>query len=101
MGTTSLEDFVSRDYIQHNPYILSGRNATIAALGSYFDGANFTFLQILFDSPYGAVHYKVQFPDSPPIAYFDMWRFNGTCIEEHWDVIQPLPTNATNPLALF
>jgi hypothetical protein len=30
-----------------------------------------------------------------------MWRWNGTCIQEHWDAIETLPANATNPIALF
>jgi predicted SnoaL-like aldol condensation-catalyzing enzyme len=101
LRTASLEDFVSADYIQHNPYVLSGRNNTIAFLGNFFDGANFTFLQLMFDSPYGSVHYKVEWPDQPTLAIVDIWRFNGTCIEEHWDVIESLPANATNPIALF
>jgi predicted SnoaL-like aldol condensation-catalyzing enzyme len=94
-------DFVSDDYIQHNPFILSGRNNSIAALRTYFTDAKFTILQVLFDSPFGMVHYRVDQPGQAPTAFTDIWRFNGTCIEEHWDVIQALPANATNPLALF
>ncbi|KPM35167.1 hypothetical protein AK830_g11411 [Neonectria ditissima] len=100
----SLDAFTSDNYIQHNPFILSGRNNSIAALspGAYdFSKANVTILQVLFDSPFGMVHYKVELPDQPPTAITDIWRFNGTCIEEHWDVIQALPANAKNPLALF
>ena len=101
----ALDSFVSEDYIQHNPFILSGRQNTIKALslgGSYdFSSANLTILQVLFDSPYGAVHYKVQLPGQAPTAITDLWRFNRTCIEEHWDVIEALPANATNPIALF
>jgi predicted SnoaL-like aldol condensation-catalyzing enzyme len=100
-----LDAFVSSDYIQHNPYILSGRNNTITALspGGAFDfsTAKTTILHVLFDSPFAMVHYKVEFPGQPPTAITDIWRFNGTCIVEHWDVIQALPANASNPLALF
>jgi len=28
-------------------------------------------------------------------------RFEESCVVEHWDVIEELPANATNPLALF
>jgi len=101
MRVQSLKDFMSPDYIQHNPYELSGLNNSIATLGHVLDNATFTVLHVMFDSPIGALHYKVQFPDQPPIAFTDIWRYNGTCIEEHWDVIQSLPANATNPIALF
>ena len=99
--TKALEDFLSEDYIQHNPYVLSGRDNAIAALGGGFPGANFTILQTIFESPYGTIRYKLELPGQPPLAIQDLWRFNGTCIEEHWDTTQALPANATNPLALF
>jgi predicted SnoaL-like aldol condensation-catalyzing enzyme len=97
--------FTSEDYIQHNPFILSGRHNSIAALGPGgiydFSAGNITLMQIIFESPYGMLHWKLEMPDQPPTALSDLWRFNGTCIEEHWDVIEALPANATNPLALF
>lgn len=36
-----------------------------------------------------------------PAAVVDVVRFEGTCIMEHWDVIQERPGNATNSNALF
>lgn len=31
----------------------------------------------------------------------DLWRFEGTFMVEHWDVIEPLPVNATYPIVFF
>jgi predicted SnoaL-like aldol condensation-catalyzing enzyme len=100
---SAFENFISPDYIQHNPAILSGRNNTLTLLesGSFVTGVNITILKVMFDSPYGMIHYKWQQGNETPTAYVDMWRFNGTCIQEHWDVIETLPANATNPIALF
>jgi hypothetical protein len=45
----SFENFISVDYIQHSPFILSGRNNTIAAidsLGGSYDGINITIIQV-------------------------------------------------------
>jgi len=36
-----------------------------------------------------------------PIALADIYRMDGTCIVEHWDVTQARPANATNPIAMF
>lgn len=103
--TEPFNDFVSKDYIQHNPFIASGREASIKALspgGIYdFSKANVTMMHVMFESPYAMVHYKAQFPGQPALAFTDIWRFNGTCIEEHWDVIESRPADATNPPALF
>jgi predicted SnoaL-like aldol condensation-catalyzing enzyme len=31
----------------------------------------------------------------------DLYRFQGTCIVEHWDVSQTITGNETNPIAFF
>ncbi|KUJ16399.1 uncharacterized protein LY89DRAFT_734495 [Mollisia scopiformis] len=99
--TESFDNFISPDYIQHSPFLLSGCNNTLSVLLSASTNVNITILQIMFDSPYGMVHYRFQAPNSTAIAFMDLWRFNGTCIEEHWDVTETFPENATNPIALF
>lgn len=99
--TKALTEFVSEDYIQHNPSVLSGRDAAIKVLPGLFENTTVEVAHVLFQDSIGAVHYKVTQPGSPLTAYADFYRLNGTCIVEHWDVIQSLPANATNPLALF
>jgi predicted SnoaL-like aldol condensation-catalyzing enzyme len=102
--SSSFLNFNDEDYIQHSsglpPY---GRNNTLSQLLKFggSNGFNATILQIMFDSPYGMVHYRLDVPGQQPTAVMDLWRFEGTCMKEHWDVLQSLPVNATNPIALF
>lgn len=102
---SAFNNFLDINYIQHSPNLPPrGRNATLASIlsaGNSFAGVNITILKVMFDSPYGMVHYKFQVPGTQPLAFVDMWRFDGTCIVEHWDVIEALSVNATNPIALF
>jgi len=35
------------------------------------------------------------------VAFMDLWRFEGTFMVEHWDVMDPLPVNATYPIVFF
>lgn len=44
---------------------------------------------------------RVDEEDHLPIALADIYRMNGTCIVEHWDVTQETLRNATNPIAMF
>jgi predicted SnoaL-like aldol condensation-catalyzing enzyme len=103
--TSSFLNFIDENYIQHSANLPPhGRNNTLSALlkaGSDLTGVNTTIMQVMFDSPYGMVHYKLALPGQQPIAIMDLWRFEGTCMVEHWDVIESLPINATNPIALF
>ncbi|KAH6972877.1 hypothetical protein BKA56DRAFT_620247 [Ilyonectria sp. MPI-CAGE-AT-0026] len=89
------------DYIQHNPDALSGRQNAIDYVGPTFEIANFTVARTSFSNSTGWAHTKMEIPGAPFIAVVDIFRFEGTCIVEHWDVFLQLPANATNPLALF
>lgn len=54
-----------------------------------------------FDNNIGFIHVRVNEANEEPIALADIYRMDGTCIVEHWDVTQARPTNATNPIAMF
>ncbi|KAH7036827.1 hypothetical protein B0J12DRAFT_703346 [Macrophomina phaseolina] len=102
-ATRALLDHVSEDYIQHNPFFPSGRQVVLDAFTSFPVGAtNATILNQAFDANRGFVHYRQDTAGAAePSAIVDLYRFEGTCIMEHWDVIQERPANATNPLAMF
>ncbi|KAJ7301949.1 hypothetical protein DFH08DRAFT_759847 [Mycena albidolilacea] len=88
---------VVSDYIQHNPNILDGNAATFDVLSARLSTSTPQILHLAFSAPYGWVHHK----DGNSTAIVDVYRFNGTCIQEHWDVIQTVPANSTNPHPLF
>lgn len=60
-----------------------------------------TVLRQSFDNNIGFAHVRVDEPGEEPIALADIYRMEGTCIVEHWDVTQARPANATNPIAMF
>ena len=93
---------VREDYIQHNPFVLSGAQPSIDYLAPLLPQLNVTIYHHALDQNIGWVHYRIQ-GDAAPVetAIVDVYRFDGSCVVEHWDVIESLPANATNPLALF
>ncbi|TDZ40507.1 hypothetical protein CTRI78_v010282 [Colletotrichum trifolii] len=102
--TGSLLEHVPEDYIQHNPHLLSGRQnaidffSTIVTAGT----SNFTIIHKAFEDNTAYIHYRSESTGAAePSAVVDIFRFDGSCMVEHWDVIQERPANATNPLALF
>ena len=97
----ALHTYATSDYIQHNPFVGQGAQATIDYLGPILPSVNLTLLHVGKDGDSGFAHYRLDGFGSQPTALVDVYRFNGSCIVEHWDVIEALPANATNPLALF
>ncbi|KAG6997793.1 hypothetical protein G7Y79_00037g073110 [Physcia stellaris] len=98
-ATDAYLTYVSPDYINHSPYAPQGREAAIQFLSFLIPSKNRTILHETYDGDIGAVHLKVD--GQPPLALVDLFRLNGSCVVEHWDVNQALPANATNPIALF
>ena len=98
--TYAFSAFISPSLIQHNPFIGQGSAAALAATAPLAE-AELTVLHVAFQANIGWIHYKVEAPGRPPTAAVDLLRYEGSCAVEHWDVIEALPANATNPLALF
>lgn len=104
-ATKALLNHVSEDYIQHNPNALSGRQNTLDVLAPFLSPStvNNTILNKGLDNNIAFIHYRMDLaiPGQQPTAVVDVFRFDGTCIMEHWDVAQQRPVNATNPLAMW
>jgi predicted SnoaL-like aldol condensation-catalyzing enzyme len=98
---TAFTNFVSEDYIQHNPSALSGRQTALDFLSPILPSLNITILHQGLYGGIGYIHYKEDIPGLPSQAVTDIFRFNGTCIMEHWDVVQVRPEHPINPLALW
>jgi predicted SnoaL-like aldol condensation-catalyzing enzyme len=105
---TALSNHVADTYIQHNPAALSGREQTLGFFKNMpkgktpSRGVKNTIINQGFTNNVGFVHYKMEMPGSPrPKAVVDLFRMDGTCVMEHWDVIQERPDNPKNPLAMW
>jgi predicted SnoaL-like aldol condensation-catalyzing enzyme len=95
-------DHVAESYIQHNPNFKSGRQIASDGLSKYIPTLNITVAKISLSDNHGWVLAKQTAPGKEGYtAVVDIFRFNGSCVVEHWDIIQQRPTNASNPLALF
>jgi predicted SnoaL-like aldol condensation-catalyzing enzyme len=98
---TAYNTYVAADLIEHDPNILDGRQASIDTLTPTIQTADIQIVHKLVDGGIGCVHSKVTFPGQPFSAIADFFRFNGSCIVEHWDVMQSLPASSVNPHPLF
>ncbi|EAU87870.1 hypothetical protein CC1G_01517 [Coprinopsis cinerea okayama7 len=100
---TAFDRWVPGQYINHNPFATQGRTDAIDILTDLFaDGTVTTDVQRIFAGQgYGAVHQRMEFPGVVTFSVIDYFRFEGTCIVEHWDVAQEVTGTETNPIAFF
>ena len=93
---------VAVDYIQHNPNFVSGRQVAMDGLSKYIPSINITVVKTSLSENVGWVLAKqTTAAGKSYTAVVDIYRMQGSCVVEHWDVIQAQPVGAKNPLALF
>ncbi|KAJ5407568.1 hypothetical protein N7509_001451 [Penicillium cosmopolitanum] len=96
----AFETYVDSNIIEHDPVDPQDRDAIVERLNGIIPYVTTKILFQSFGDDTGLVYLKIE-DDPEPIALADMYRMDGTCIVEHWDVQQARPANATNPLAMF
>lgn len=98
----TLEELVTEDYIQHNPFIPTGRDAFVQLLTTVLEdnGTQVQNIRVIEDGNFVAVHNL--WTNAAPfgadtVVTFDVLRFdeNGK-IAEHWDAIQPWESQTVN-----
>lgn len=99
--TGAFSTFIDPNLIEHDPFDPQGAAANAAKLSNIIPFVPSTVLRSAFSDNVGLIHVRVDEEGHRPIALADIYRMNGTCIVEHWDVTQETPANATNPIAMF
>ncbi|KAJ2971953.1 hypothetical protein NQ176_g7433 [Zarea fungicola] len=99
----AMDKYVSPTLIQHNPQLANGSqaqtNAVISILANY-DGPEFQIVLVDEQKGYASVFNRFRGKAGtglPATGVTDIYRFEGSCMVEHWDVIESLPANSTNP----
>ncbi|MEV0222642.1 nuclear transport factor 2 family protein [Streptomyces sp. NPDC050704] len=105
-GDTQVVDrFVRPDYIQHNPFAPDG-SAALKNLGTtvhqQFPDAKYDVKRVIADGDLVLVHSNVVMtPGTRGSAVFDIFRFQGGRIAEHWDAGQNVPETTVSGNDMF
>ncbi|TFK21439.1 hypothetical protein FA15DRAFT_688754 [Coprinopsis marcescibilis] len=101
---TAFDRWVPGQYIRHNPNAEQGRHTAIPALKALWGNPQMTTSNRSWfaGEGYGMLHFKFRIgAANTNMAVVDKFRFQGTCIVEHWDVMQVITGNEPNPIAFF
>ncbi|MBX9392969.1 ester cyclase [Streptomyces sp. TRM72054] len=105
-GDTGVVDrYVRPDYIQHNPLAPDGAEA-LKKLGTdlhqRFPDAKYDIKRVISEGDLVLVHSNVVMtPGERGTAVFDIFRFQGGKIAEHWDVVQNVSEASANGNDMF
>ncbi|SEJ82269.1 Predicted SnoaL-like aldol condensation-catalyzing enzyme [Cyclobacterium xiamenense] len=98
----TLEGLVNADYIQHNPFIPTGRDPFVELLTTVLEqnGTQVQNIRMLEDGKFVAMH-NLWINAAPfgadTVVTFDILRFDDSGkIAEHWDAIQPWESQTAN-----
>ncbi|MGW3648511.1 nuclear transport factor 2 family protein [Streptomyces sp. NPDC000878] len=105
-GDTAVVDrFVRADYIQHNPLAADGSGPLknlATGVHQQFPEAEYGIRRVISEGDLVLVHSNVVLtPGSRGSAVFDIFRFQGGKIAEHWDTGQNVPDSSANGNDMF
>lgn len=91
----SVNDYVGKEYIQHNPSVENGREGFInyfKQMATEFPNKKIEFLRVIAQDDLVALHTHQTWPDGIEYITMDFFRFGlEGKIVEHWDSIQEIP----------
>ncbi len=95
----AFQRYAAPDMIQHDPGLPDGRKAAIAELEPLLSRpeTHITIAHVLVCHGLGVIHLRSQYGANPGHVIFDIMRFEGGKIVEHWDVFQPIALSTPNP----
>ncbi|MGW0707936.1 nuclear transport factor 2 family protein [Streptomyces sp. NPDC002643] len=105
-GDTKIVDrYVLPNYIQHNPTLPDGTAAFKklgTALHQQFPNTKINVTHVISEGDLVVIHSNViAVPGTLGSAQFDIYRFQGGKIAEHWDSIQDVPATTANGHDMF
>lgn len=99
------ERFLGEQYIQHNPGAPDGPQAFADFIGGLFaqaPEASFDLKRSVAEDDLVALHHHMKLSlDDVGQAVVDIFRVQDGRVVEHWDVIQPVPTESANDNGMF
>ena len=103
---TVIDKYWAKDYIQHNPYMADGRDSVrsyVVKLGiEHWPKSRVRFLRVAAEGDLVFLQtVQPRTEQSPEMVIVDIFRVAEGKLAEHWDTMQAVPKDATNPRPMY
>jgi predicted SnoaL-like aldol condensation-catalyzing enzyme len=99
-----IDEYISEDYIQHNPVAADGRQALKDIANKWLSNQPKTkvdFQKVAADGDLVFLHIKSKSSSGKDLSLIDIFRLKDGKIVEHWDIMQEVPEKSANPHPMF
>ncbi|KAL7800757.1 hypothetical protein V8C43DRAFT_272514 [Trichoderma afarasin] len=89
------------NYVDHDAFHGPSKADGLAIVVPWFHDTSFSVWNTFVQNDIGISVEMGVMENGTTAAFVDFWRFQGTCIVEHWDVIEYATGDSPNPSPLF
>ena len=104
LDITGVDEYVSEDFIQHNPTIADGREGVKSLIGMLVSQGvpkqKINVKHIILENDTVVLHSRYEMAGKE-WRFIDIYRIKNGKLAEHWDAMMPMPEEPANNNAMF
>lgn len=104
LDTTAVDDYISKDFVQHNPAIADGPEGVKALLQMLVSQGvkkqKIEFKHIIAEDDIVILHSRYEMAGKE-WRFIDIYRLENSKFVEHWDAMMQMPENRANNNLMF
>lgn len=104
LDVSAIDDYMSKDFIQHNPTIADGpegvKNLLQMLISQGVEKQTISFKHVVADGDVVILHTRYEMSGNE-WRFIDIYRIENGKLAEHWDAMMPMPETRANANPLF